>query len=174
MSPHDLVHELEMEMEPLDARLKPIAESKVDIGDPEWVEKLKSMEPLDQAGIRPQAQALLGKVLEAYRRAPEEDRRRIRDLFQRYGAFAWAAALPHRPTTEDRFRQHLLLYAVVDQGTDSRDAVLLLDALLEEAGKAGVEVKPILREVAALASDTDKYGMGSTADQLRRANQTSS
>lgn len=169
MSSHDAVKELEAEMAPLDARLKPIAESKVDISDPEWVEKLKSMEPLDQAGIRPEAQALLGKVLEVYRRASEENRRRIRDLFQRYGAFAWAAALPHRPTTEDRLRQHLLLYAVVDQGTDSRDAVLLLDALRAEAVKAGVDVKLILREVAALSSNEDRFGMGSTAEQLRRA-----
>lgn len=145
---NDSILELEKEIETLDERLK---------------------DPLDQAGVRPQAQALLKKTIEIYSAASEDDRERIRLIFQRYAVFAWAAALPQGPATREWFRRQLLHFSIMDQGTDSRDAVVWLDAIRAKAAKARVDLKPILKEVAALSSNRDRYGMGSTQEQLRRA-----
>ena len=158
---------LEVQLRELDARLRPIAERPVDITNPDWLKKLAlNHDPLGEAGIRPQAQAALRRAIRLYHGSSAEDRQRLRELFQKYHAFAWAATLPGEPTTEDGFRDHLLQYSLVDQGRDSRDAILSLRHLCAEAKKAGVDIRPILNEVAALSSDDDKYGMGSTQKQL--------
>ena len=56
----------------------------------------------------------------------------------------------------------------VRQGRDSRDALLWLQDLCREAKNAGVNPRPMLREVAELSSDKNKYGMGSTREMLFR------
>jgi hypothetical protein len=70
---------------------------------------------------------------------------------------------------EEHLRRHLLLFSMKDQGRDSRDALLDLQDLCREARSAGVNLTPVLREVAELPSDKNKYGMGSTEDMLLRA-----
>ena len=50
-----------------------------------------------------------------------------------------------------------------------RDEILALDDLCARAAKNGVDIGPILKEVAALSSDADKYGMGSTRSFMLRA-----
>jgi len=170
MSSTDRVHELESQLRDLDARLRPIAERPVDIRDHDWLKTLETRRyRLVEARIRPQAETLLRLVTRVYRGSSPEDRQRIRELFEKYDAFAWAAALPERPTTDEGFREHLLWFSVVDQGRDSRDAILWLRHLCTEARDAGVVIAPILREVAALSSDNDKYAMGSTRKQLADA-----
>ena len=86
-----------------------------------------------------------------------------------YRAFAWAASLPFGPTDEEKLRQHLLLFSLKDQGSDSRDALLWLQNLCREAKKAGVNSGPVLREIGELSSDKNNYGMGSTREMLLRA-----
>jgi len=53
-----------------------------------------------------------------------------------------------------------------DQGEDSRDALLELQELCTQARAAGVNTAPILREVAQMSSDENRFGMGSTRSQL--------
>ena len=168
MTKHGVVGELEAEIGPLDIRLKPVAESPVDLEDPDWEEKLDRMEdPLGEAGIRrDQAEKLLLRIVEHYRSGPDEVRQGIRDLFERYRAFAWAVHWSHRPATVEMFRQHLLLFSIIDQGQDSRDAIVWLQNLRSEATKTGVDIRPILTEVADLSSHRNKHGMGSTRDLL--------
>jgi hypothetical protein len=63
-------------------------------------------------------------------------------------------------------RQHLILFSMKDQGRDSRDALLTLQEIVREADTAGVDKAAALREVAAMSSSTNRYGMGSTRDML--------
>jgi hypothetical protein len=88
-------------------------------------------------------------------------------------SFSWAAALPYRPITDESFRAHLILFSIKDQGRDTRDAILALQAICATATSAGVKIGPILKEIAELSSDVNKYRMGSTRSLLLRAIPTS-
>src|SRR5262245_22507431 len=101
----------------LDQRLRPIADTPVDITQPGWGKRLRQLpHPLDQAGIRLQTEALLTEIISAYEQEDDESRRSLRLLFARYRAFGWAATLPLKPTTEGAFHKHLLLFSLKDQG----------------------------------------------------------
>ena len=151
----------------LDVYLRPIAQRPVDIGDPEWFTKLSGgAHPLDEAGVRSETESLLAEVIEYYLKRDDVTRQAIRELFAKNRNFSWAATLPFPPTTREDFRSHLILFAINDQGLDSRDAILLLQDLCKRASSADVDTEPVLREVAPLCSDEDKYGMGSTRSML--------
>ena len=153
----------------LDACLRPIAQCPVDIGDPEWFAKLSgSLHPLDAAGVRAEAEVLLAELIEHYCKRDDATRQAIRELFAKNGSFSWAAALPFPPTTPENFRSHLILLAMKDQGLDSRDTILSLQDLCEKARSVGVDTEPVLREVAPLCSDENKYGMGSMRSLVLR------
>jgi hypothetical protein len=49
----------------------------------------------------------------------------------------------------------------VDQGSDPRDALMTIWWLCNRAREQGIEVEPVLREVADLSSDVDLYEFGS-------------
>jgi hypothetical protein len=155
----------------LDARLAPIAKRKVDIGDPNWVAKLRATRPLDEAGVRPEAEDLLRELLDAYVVGDEARRSFIRSLFRTYQAFAWAATLPGPRTTAEGLRLRLVHFSVKDQDRDPRDATLWLDGIVSDARKGGVDLREMLAEVAELSSPENRYGWGSTRDWLlkRRA-----
>jgi hypothetical protein len=151
----------------LDARLQPIAQRSVDIRDPDWFTKLRrGPDPLDELGVRSETEALLQEVIQLYFEGDDATRQAIRKLFFQNPSFSWAAKLSFPPTTPEGFRSHLLLFSINDQGCDSRDAVLVLQDLCKDASSAGVDTAAVLREVAALCSDQDKYGMGSTRSLL--------
>ena len=154
----------------IEQRVRPIADRPMDITKPGWgAQLMHAPHPLDEAGIRSEAETLLDEVIGFYDSCGEQDREAIRALFVEYRAFTWAASLPFAPADEKKLRQHLLLFSIRDQGRDSRDALLLLQELCRDAGKAGVNRGPVLREIAELSSDRNKYGMGSTKDMLLRA-----
>jgi hypothetical protein len=159
--------DLELQIMELDERLRPIATRPVDITNPEWVRLLtESQHPLDEAGLRSATEALLDDVIEGYQKCEEEKRIAIRKLFATYSSFAWAATLSVAPITDEAFRRHLVLFAIKDQGKDSRDAIIELQDLCNRARAVGVNTAPILRQVAELSSDENKYGMGSTRTLL--------
>lgn len=156
-------------MAALDRHLRPIANRPVDITKPGWANRLiQGPHPLDEAAVRSQVESLLADLITLYCAADSKVREELRELFQKYKAFAWAATLPCEATTEENFRRYLVLFSMQDQGTDSRDALLLLQHLCRTASAAGVNTTPLLNKVAELSSDRDKYGMGSTRDMLLR------
>jgi hypothetical protein len=164
------IYDFELRIRALEQRLRPIADRPVDITKPGWGARLAhSPHPLDEAGVRREAEMLLEEVIGFYRVCGDQDREAIRTLFEKYRAFAWAASLPFGPTNEENLRRHLLLFSMKDQGSDSRDALLWLQDLCREARNAGVNPTPALREVSELSNDRNKYGMGSTRDMLIRA-----
>jgi hypothetical protein len=152
----------------VNAALRPIAEAPVDVSDPEWVEKTRRRpDAMDEAGVRAEAEAVLRAVLTTYADADEDLRTSLRGLFERYTAFRWGVHLPFRPTP-DGFRLRLLHMSAVDQGADTRDELLALRDLCEDARQAGIDIGPYLREAAEPSSREDKYGMGSLRDILLR------
>jgi len=162
--------DFELRIMDLEERLRPIADRPVDITKPGWDVRLtRSPHPLDEAGVRGDAEVLVEELLSFYQVSGEDIRHAVRKLFVEYRAFAWAAILPFDPTTEEAFRRHLVLFSMKDQGSDSRDALLSLQYLCRQARSAGVNSTRVLKEVAELSSDMNKYGMGSTKQMLLQA-----
>jgi hypothetical protein len=153
-----------------DEQLRPIAKRPVDLRDRQWMTRLTTRRPpLDEAGIRPEVEALLEEIVPQYPQLDEAARQRVRDLFRTYQSFAWAAGLGYRPTDGQSFRKHLLLVAINDQGRDPRDAIMWLDQLCREARAAGMDPRPLLEEVAPVASATDRWGFGSMRELMLAA-----
>ncbi len=152
---------LRRKIEPLEEKLRPIADRPIEFGR-DLLERLAALpNPLDEAGVRDEAQSTLLSAVELYERASAEERQKIRDLFNKNRAFAWAATLPFRPDTAERFRQHLIHFSILDQGTDARDAVLWLQDLCRRWHDDAIRC-----EVAEMSSDIDRYGFGSTKKML--------
>ncbi|MGA6224680.1 hypothetical protein ACPESV_30620 [Streptomyces umbrinus] len=153
----------------IDACIEPIARRPVDVTDPDWMRKLREgPRPLDEAGIRPEAEAALRDVLSLYEEGDEDVRAALRALLERCHYFAWSTTLPFEPTPQG-FRQRLVEMSVGDQGQDTRDMMVALNDLCGQARDAGFDIRPLLLDVAELSSEVDKYGMGSTRAILLRA-----
>ncbi|HLO18320.1 MAG TPA: hypothetical protein VK206_26040, partial [Anaerolineales bacterium] len=142
----------------------------VDITDPNWFSKLRSFpNPLEEAGVKAETENLLSELITYYPTCDDEARAVIRKLFADNRSFSWAAALPYKPITDESFRAHLILFSMKDHGRDTRDAILTLQSMCATATSSGVKVGPILKEIAELSSDVNKFGMGSTRSLLMRA-----
>jgi hypothetical protein len=154
--------ELERRVAELDAVLRPIAKRPVDLSDPNWATALVNRPPAQQAGVGDETEAVLAELLDHYERGDEPTRAAVRAMFERYTSFRWAAHLPLDETSPQSYRSRLVHVSVVDQGTDTRDVLLGLWDLADRARGAGIDIVPALVEVAAMSSDVDRYGMGST------------
>ena len=157
--------------ERLDAALQPIATRPVALSElASLAERYREMDPLAQAGVREAAAALMTELLDAYPRACCADRIEMRALFAQHRALGWAAGflLPLAPDATT-LKQQLLLFSLLDQGTDSRDALLWLRGFCGQPGVDCRALPDLLREVAALSSAIDRHHMGSTASMLAAA-----
>ncbi|WP_460069818.1 hypothetical protein [Streptomyces sp. YKOK-I1] len=153
----------------IDALLEPIANRPVDTTDPGWERRMREgPRPLDEVGVRAEAEAALRELLARYEHGDDEDRAAVRALLESRSSFRWATHLPYAHTAEG-FRQELLHLSARDQGHDTRDELLTLHDLCAQARQAGVDIRPLLLEVAALSSTEDKYGMGSLRTLLGAA-----
>ena len=159
--------ELELQVLEIDERIRPIATRPVDFNDPDFMNHLaQRRSPLDEAGIRSATEQLLELLAAEYAKSDEEIRTSIREMFARYQHFAWAAGFGTPPVSERDFRHHLILFSMLDQGRDSRDALLSLQALCGQARAAGIDIRQMAQELAQISSDANKYGMGSTKGML--------
>lgn len=160
---------IEREVASLDLLLAPIAQEAVDVTDPDWQAKLASVDsPARQPGVEERADAVLRAIIDRYARGDDRARTAIRHLFDRYSSFGWAVHLPREWHGEAAFRDRLIHLSARDQDSDTRDELLRLRDLLTEAEAKGINTTPILTEVAAMSSDVDRYGMGSTRALLLR------
>lgn len=135
----------------LNEKLKPIATATVDLNDPEWPEKLRQSKPLDELGIRAEAETLLLSLLDTYASGTVGERATIRELLRTNAAFAWATHVPWRSDTAEGFRLQLLSLSARWGNEDPRDLMLSLRDIYEAARAAGVSTRPIVSEVAALS-----------------------
>ena len=102
-----------------------------------------------------------------YRESSDEERAEIRAAFAKDPVLS-RSVLPFPPKTQDELRDHVTLFVIDDQGLDTRDAILAIDAICEDARKRGLDIDAVLREHLPLASDVDKYGWGTTRALLER------
>jgi hypothetical protein len=155
--------EIEHEMARLDAIYRPVATKPVNVNDPDAFINMGATIRADLArlAVDDEAEAVLRAVIELYAAGAETARAAVRQLFDRYTSFRWAAHLPREWNTAEEFRARLVHLSARDQGADTRDEILALQDLCNRARQAGLDVDPILDEVAAMSSDVDRYGMGS-------------
>jgi hypothetical protein len=159
---------LEQRVSHMDQLLRPIAQERVDINDPDWMTRARERDPLAEVGITTEARSVLDQLIVGYAEGGEGQRAAIRGLFDLYTSFRWAVNLIGPADTPERFRQQLLHLSARDQGSDTRDELLNLRDMCQEATAAGVAIEPILTEVAQLSSDVDRYGWGSMRGILLR------
>lgn len=159
----DLI-DIEYEMARLDAVYRPVATQPADITDPDALMDMDTTIQADLArlSVDDQAEAVLRVIVECYTAGDEAVRATIRRLFDRYGFFQWGAHLHRDWSTAAEFRARLVHLSARDQGRDTRDEILTLQDLCGQAWQAGIDIDLILDEVAAMSSDIDRYGMGST------------
>ncbi|GAA4724971.1 hypothetical protein [Phytohabitans rumicis] len=160
--------DLEREMARLDAIYRPVATRPVDITDRDAFQNIGARIEADLArlGVADQAEAVLRAIISGYAGGDDAVRAAIRRLFDRYKSFRWAVHLPRQWHTAEDFRARLIHMSARDQGADTRDEILALQDMCERAMTAGIDVGPILDEVAAMSSDVDRYGMGSMKDVI--------
>src|SRR5262245_12814430 len=154
------------ELARLDEAIRPIAKGPVPLADLSDISELP--QPMDQAGVRTEAQAFLLVILGALESGTEEDRRALRGLVTEYSNFFWATYPPEAATAVETLRLQLIHFALIDQYPDPRDAVLWLQRLCETQGVSLRMLASLRREVAPLASDKNRYGFGSTRSMLLR------
>lgn len=150
----------------LDEAISQSAKRPVDLDNLESISK--GAHPLDRAGVRAEAQALLLEILRALESANEEDRQSIRDMVSVYSSFFGATSPPEGKTAAETLRLRLMEFALMDQYPDSRDAVLWLQSLCETKDVDLQTLASLRREVAPMASDKDRFGFGSTRSMLLR------
>lgn len=154
----------------LDQLIKPIARRPVDTRDPNWVAKIRSgPHPLEQAGVRGRAERLLAQMLETYACGSADDREAIRGIFEKSRSFVWATGVSESPTTVQGFRRHLLRLSAENGGGDMRDTIMTINQLCEKARGAGVDIAPVLAEVAELSDTACIYGIKSMRNVLLEA-----
>jgi hypothetical protein len=162
----DSLGEYDAKFRLLEAKLRPIAERTDDIREPDFLERLRRRpHPLDEAGVRAEAENLLAAIAELYATAPAA-RGRIRDLFGQYKSVSWAVWPPLKPTSDKLFRLWLLAISMKDKEEDPRDTLTRLRRVCREASDANVNIRPILESIAAISSDEDAYGFGSMRKML--------
>jgi hypothetical protein len=158
MSAHSLearLSEYDARLSSFDAKLKPIGSRQINTLA-ELEERKKRPPPLDEAGIRPEAENVLAAVIELYASTPEA-REPIREMFKRYRFARWALWPPQKPTSEDGFRTWLLRISM-NYWVDWRDLKLMLGRVCREADDAGVKIQPLLESIAAISIDVEPYG----------------
>jgi hypothetical protein len=146
----------------IDELLREIARRPVDPSEPNWMVKLREAPPpVQEAGVAVEAAAALDALLEAYETGGASTREEVRGVFRDYPSFRWAAHLPRQWESAAEFRRRLVHVSAVDQGSDPRDELMRTWSLCNRARARGIEVEPVLRDVADLSSDVDLYGFGS-------------
>ena len=135
-------------IEALDEKLKPIADTPVAIED---IGKYRMPSDRD-------ANDTLVEAVELYSRSDAAQREKIREIFRNNYAFAWAATPPFPADSEERFRQHLIHFSIIDQGRDWRDQILWMRDLL----RSPFATRDVVEEVASMSDDWAR-------DQMLRA-----
>lgn len=79
----------------------------------------------------------------------------------------WACPILEQSESIEAFRKKLIWFVIDDQGKDTRDAILRLKSYFEEGKMKDYPVQAIFSETADLASEKDKYGMGSTRNLFK-------
>jgi hypothetical protein len=153
----------------IDELLRHIGKRPVDLNDSNWMAKIRQAPPpVEEAGVAAEATAALEVLLDAYESGGPPIREEVREVFRAYPSFRWAAHLPREWESVVEFRRWLVHVSAKDQGADPRDELMTIWWLCNRAREQGIDVEPVLREVADLSSDADLYGFGSMRTLIMR------
>ncbi|MFI5891446.1 hypothetical protein ACIA5D_15185 [Actinoplanes sp. NPDC051513] len=153
----------------IDLLMRDIAQRPVDLSDPDWVAKRRAApKPVDEAGVAAEAAAALATLLDAYESGDEEMREEVRETFRAHRYFTWAVGLSDEWQSAAEFRRRLILVSARDQHQDPRDELMMIWWLCDHARAQGIDVEPVLREVADMSSRVDHYDFGSMRDLILR------
>jgi hypothetical protein len=151
MAPDDVtVHDAQLR--DLDAKLGSLGDHIPDTSQPDWREKLANLAtPLDELGVRAEADRIMTTVTELYAGTPES-RDRIREIFRRY-RHVRGALWPHEaPTSKELLRPWLLGISMRDMGDDPHEMPQLLAHVCDVAVAAGVNPGSMLASIGAISS----------------------
>ena len=149
----------------LNQKLSPYANAPFDMDTPDWQEKLAHLpHPADVAGLRAEIETLFGAIIDRFEGYDEVQRQHIINMLAKFDALLWSAIIDADINTPDGFRKHMILFILHDQGKDTRDAILQLEAYHTDAKRQGIDVNSVFRDMADIASTNDKFGWGSTRD----------
>jgi len=111
------------------------------------------------AGLRRRAEGrrLMSTVLVHYANADDATREQVRVLLARYRTFTWWSAPESDLAEPESWRLELLLISARDKFSDRRDTIVMIDELTKAAIEAGIDIGPMLDEVAALSCDDDVW-----------------
>jgi hypothetical protein len=153
----------------IDELLRGIARRPIDLSDPDWRAALRrAPAPAQEAGVAAETAAALEALLDAYETGGAEAREQVRGIFRDHPSFRWAARLPAGWESVAEFRRRLVHVSATDQGADPRDELMTIWWLCNRARELGIDVEPVLREVAELSSDADVYEFGSMRTMIMR------
>jgi hypothetical protein len=157
------------DIEVIDELLREIGQRPVDVSRPNWADELRNAPaPVDEAGVATEATAALEVLLDAYETGGPAIREEVRGIFRDCPSFRWAVHLPPEWESAAEFRRRLMHVSATDQGADPRDQLMAIWYLCNRARERGIDVDPVLREVADLSSDADPYNFGSMRTMIMR------
>jgi len=130
---------------------------------------------MEAAAAAKEARAKLDELFDAFSKeyavAPERHRQTLRESFAATTHWATGEVWKGGDSYFRRFsglerdaldlRRALVLVSLTDGGSDTRDAIMAMDDLIVWAKGDGIGYANIFREVAAMSSPKNRWGMGS-------------
>jgi hypothetical protein len=157
------------EVEAVDDLLRIVVTRKVDLNDPDWVASARAgLEPVDEAGVAPEAATALEALFNAYEAGDDRTRVEVREIFRDYRSFRREVRLSGQWATVDDFRRHLVVVSAGGEYEDPRDVLMFIWRLCNEARDRGIDVEPVLRTVAAISSEVADGSFGSMRHLIMR------
>lgn len=147
-------------------KIEPILNSKIkNVSDDAWVKTL--YKNLKELNIQNDVDSLMEEILTDFPNVTASQRSAIINVYRNHH-LGWICTIGTRIETSSDFEKSLLLFVIVDQGKDTRDAILELNHIVKQGKLLQLPVSTILKKVSKLASTKDVYGWGSTRDLLLR------
>lgn len=148
------------ELQALDSTVRPILET------PYTSEVESFFKELDALGLKDRANAMVNQLIDQFPKLNARNRLSLSELVNQYDGVNWLTDITEKIETYETFKANLIWFAILDQGKDTRDAILSLRSLIEKGNALDYPVKTLLQEVSELASQEDKYGWGSTRNLI--------
>lgn len=161
MSDHiEKYHHWQEELQIFDSRVKPV------INAPYTGDSSSFYQELHALGLKSRADAIVQQIVDEFPKLTAENRRKVSELVNRYSGINWLTDLMRKVESIEAFRLSLTWFVIMDQGKDTRDAILELESYISKGKTFGYPVKALLQEISRMASEQDRYGWGSTRDLI--------
>ncbi len=161
MSDHiEKYHHWQKELQTLDSRVKPL------INAPYTGDSSSFYQELHALGLKSRADVIVQQIVAEFPELTAENRRRVSELVNRHGGINWLTDFMRKVESIEAFRMSLTWFVIMDQGKDTRDAILELESYISKGKTLGYPVKALLQEISRMASEQDRYGWGSTQDLI--------